>query len=335
MSCSSALSRNIMRAIRVAQFGGPEVMKVESSVPVPTPAKSQVLINVKAAGINPVDTYIRAGTYALKPELPYTPGHDIAGVVEEVGSDVKSIKKGDRVFTIRTASGGYAEYCTAEADTTRHLRNRLSFEEGAGVGVPYYTAYRAVQIIGKARPGETMLVHGASGSVGLACIQYGCHLGLRVLGTAGSQTGVDLVKENGADAVFNHREENYVQEIMDSTDGNGPDIIIEMLANVNLEKDMTMVAKRGRIMVVGNRGSIEVTPRHLMAKESTVAGVMLFGSTQEEMKEMSGAIDAGLGPGGWVKPHIGREYSLDNAPQAHGDIINNTGATGRLIIKPS
>lgn len=331
MSVRSAIS-TIMRAIRVTEFGGPQVLKLETNVPVPRPSEDQVLIKVHAAGINPVDTYIRSGTYAVKPTLPYTPGKDVAGVVEEMGSKVKHLKKGDRVYSMAVASGGYAEYCTSASTGTKLLHSNLTFEEGAGVGIPYYTAYRALVIIGGAKPGETVLIHGASGAVGLACVQIAKSRGLHVFGTAGSEAGIDLILRNGCDAAFSHREDGYAAKIMEATSNNGPQIIIEMLANVNLEKDLEMISKRGRIVVVGNRGSVEITPRLAMQKECIVTGMLLFNASQNEMDEIDAAVSAGMRDG-WVKPPIGKTYTLDQAPAAHNDVINNQGTLGRLIIK--
>ncbi|XP_056010918.1 quinone oxidoreductase-like isoform X2 [Ostrea edulis] len=329
-----SLVNTVMRAVRVTEFGGPKVLKVDKNVPVPKSSNDQILIKVHAAGINPVDTYIRSGTYAVKPTLPYTPGKDVAGVVEEVGSNVSNLKKGDRVYSMAATSGGYAEYCTAASSDTKLLHSNLTYEEGAGIGVPYYTAYRALVIIGGAKAGDTVLVHGASGAVGLACAQIAHFRGLRVLGTAGSQAGLDLIARNGCDAVFCHREEGYATKIMEATENVGPQIIIEMLANVNLERDLTMIAKKGRIVVVGNRGSTEITPRLAMQKECIVTGMLLFNATQGEMDEIDAAVAGGMRDG-WIKPHIGKVYSLEEAPNAHEDIINNKGTQGRLIFKVS
>lgn len=329
---SCKVARQIMRAIRVSQFGGPEVLKLEDKVPIPVPNDNQLLVKVYAAGVNPVDTYVRTGTYAIKPALPYTPGNDVAGIVESVGKGVQSFKEGDRVFAFRAASGGYAEFCVTDEEVTQPLSENLTFEQGASLGIPYYTAYRALVIQGQARPGETVLIHGASGAVGLACVQFACSRGLRIIGTAGSAPGIDLIKENGADFAFNHKSENYVQQIMDATNGEGPDLIIEMLANVNLEKDLAMVKKRGRIVNVGSRGSIEITPRYTMGKECTITGVMLMNSSPSDWKEAHAAIQSGM-EAGWIKPHIGKEYSLAQAADAHNDVINNSGAQGKLVIK--
>src|SRR6201997_2493227 len=186
-----------MKAIRVHQFGGPEVLKLDD-VPTPKTADGQILVRVHAVGVNPYDTYMRAGTYAIKPPLPYTPGSDAAGTVEAVGPGVTKVKPGDRVYTSRTLTGAYAEYALALEEQVNHLPDKISFEQGAGVWVPYGTAYHALHHFAKARAGETILVHGASGGVGSAAVQIARAMGMRVFGTAGSEKGLDLIRKEGA-----------------------------------------------------------------------------------------------------------------------------------------
>lgn len=328
----SAVRPGLMRAVRVAQFGGPEVLKVDHNVPIPQPAEGQVLVEVKASGINPVDTYVRSGTYALKPELPYTPGSDLAGTVKAVGPAVTRFKPGDRVYAVRSLSGSYAEYSVADQDMMGHLHDNLSFAEGAGIGIPCYTAYRAIIIKSRAEAGKSVLIHGASGAVGLACVQIAKAKGLKVYGTAGTQEGIDLVLKQGATAAFNHREEGYAEKITEATDGKGPDIIIEMLANVNLGTDLQLVNKNGIIVVVGNRGTVDINPRITMQKECIVTGLLLGNASQAEFMEMHSALAEGM-KSGWLKPYIGKEYSLEEAPLAHDEVINSGKSLGKRVFK--
>src|SRR5467141_4492380 len=214
-----------MKAIRVHQFGGPEVLKLEE-VPTPKPDAGQVLLRVRAIGVNPYDTYMRAGTYAIKPPLPYTPGSDAAGTVEAVGPAVTKVKPGDRVYTAKTLSGAYAEYVLALEEQVHRLPDNVSFEQGAGVWVPYGTAFHAIHHFAKARSAETVLVHGASGGVGTASVQMARAIGLTVFGTAGTQKGVDLVKREGAREVFDHSKAGYQEEILKATGGRGADVIL-------------------------------------------------------------------------------------------------------------
>lgn len=328
-----ATGQKLMRAIRVFEFGGPEVLKLQSDVVVPVPQSHQVLIKVHACGVNPVETYIRSGTYSRKPALPYTPGSDVAGIIESVGDNVSAFKKGDRVFCFSTVSGGYAEFALAVDHTVYPLPETLDFRQGAALGVPYFTACRALFHSARARAGESVLVHGASGGVGLATCQIARAHGLKVLGTAGSEEGKKLVLQNGAHEVFNHKEANYIDKIKMSLGDKdmGVDVIIEMLANENLSNDLKLLSFGGRVIVVGCRGPIEINPRDTMAKETSIIGVSLFSSTKEEFQQYAGILQAGMEKG-WVKPVIGSEYPLEKATQAHEDIIHGSGKTGKMIL---
>lgn len=326
-----ATGQKLMRAIRVFEFGGPDVLKLQSDIAVPIPKDHQVLIKVHACGVNPVDTYIRSGSYSRKPLLPYTPGSDVAGVIEAVGGNVSAFKKGDRVFTTGTVSGAYAEFAVAADDTVYALPEKLDFKQGAALGVPYFTAYRALLHRARAKAGESVLVHGASGGVGLAACQIARAYGLKVLGTAGTEEGKNIVLQNGAHEVFNHREVNYIDKIKKSVGEKGIDIILEMLANVNLSNDLNLLSYGGRVIIVGSRGPIEINPRDTMAKESSIIGVALYSSTKEEFQQFAAALQAGMEVG-WLKPVIGSQYPLEKAVQAHENIIHSSGATGKMIL---
>ncbi|CAH2311045.1 quinone oxidoreductase [Pelobates cultripes] len=304
----------LMRAIRVFEFGNPEVLKLCTDVPVPSPGEDQVLVRVRACGINPVETYIRAGAYARKPTLPYTPGTDIAGVVEDVGKKVTSFKNGDRVFATSTITGGYAEYALCSSSTVYPLPDQLNFKQGAALSVPYLTAYRALCHKAHAKPGEVVLVHGASGGVGIAACQIARAYGLKVFGTRD-----------------NHRETDYIDKIEEATGGQGINVILEMLSNVNLSNDLRLLSSSGRVIIVGSRGPIEINPRDTMLKESSIIGVSLFSESKEERNESFAALFGGI-EAGWLKPLIGPEYTLDKAPQAHEDIIQTSGATGKMVF---
>jgi NADPH2:quinone reductase len=258
-----------MKAILVREFGAPEVMKLEE-VPTPTPAAGQVLVRIRAAGVNPYDTYMRAGTYAIKPPLPYTPGGDGGGVVESVGEGVTKVKSGDRVYLSHPITGAYAEYALALESQVHPLPARVSFSQGAGIYVAYGTAYHALHHHAKARASETVLVHGASGGVGIAAVQIARAMGLTVMGTAGSDKGIELIKSEGAHYAFNHRTAGYQDAIREATGGSGVDVILEMLANVNLGADLKLLAKGGRVIVIGSRGDVTITPRDLMARAASV-----------------------------------------------------------------
>jgi NADPH2:quinone reductase len=321
-----------MRAIRVTEFGGPEVLRLQE-VPDPTPDAGQVLVRVKAAGVNPVDTYMRAGAYPRKPNLPYTPGTDAAGIVEAVGTGVKRFKKGDRVYTNGSLTGVYAELAVCEESRVHHLPSKVSFAQGAALGVPYGTAYRALFQRGAAKAAETVLIHGATGGVGSACVQLARAAGLTVIGTGGSEKGRALVLQEGAHHVLDHRAPDYEKQLMNLTDGRGVDLIIEMLANVNLAKDLTMLAPvGGRVVVVGNRGTIEIDPRQTMSREASIHGLTLFAATDHDLAQIHAALVAGI-ENGSLRPIVGQEIPLHEAAQSHQAVME-PGAYGKIVLVP-
>jgi NADPH:quinone reductase len=320
-----------MQAIVVRQFGGPEELRL-ADVPDPTPAAGQVVVRLHAAGVNPYETYIRSGKYARLPELPYVPGSDGAGLVESIGEGVTGIAAGARVYVATSVvrSGTYAERVACDAAVVHPLPDAISFSQGAAIGVPAATAYRALVIRAQARAGETVLVHGASGGVGIAATQLARGHGLRVIGTAGTAEGLDAAKRAGADVVLNHREEGYLSKIPELTGGKGVDIILEMLANVNLDKDLGVLAPKGRVIVVGNRGRVEIDARQTMAKESAILGMQLWAASPEEIRQTHAAIGAALATG-VLKPTIGRELPLASAPEAQRAVMEDA-ATGKIVL---
>ncbi len=325
-----------MRAIRVHGFGDPSVMVVEE-VPVPVPGPGQVQVKVHAAGVNPVETYIRSGRYGALPTLPYTPGSDGAGVIVGVGDGPHPWKAGDRVFFHGTAvgqtGGSYAEMAVCEASQVYRLPAHVGFSEGAALGVPYATAYVGLFLKAAAKPGEIVLVHGASGGVGTAALQLARWKGLKVIGTAGSPDGLELVRANGAHFAVGHREALYLDQIKAAANnGRGPDVVLEMLANENLDHDFDLVAPRGRIVVIGNRGRIEIDPRKIMAKDLTVTGVFLWGVGPEQLATVYADISAGLEQRALV-PVIGQELPLAEAARAH-EVIMGGRAYGKIVLVP-
>lgn len=320
-----------MRSIIVREFGEPEVMKIEE-IDIPQPSPSQVLVKLYAAGVNPVDTYLRTGNHAHAPKLPYTPGKDGAGVIETVGEDVSQWRPGDRVYTANSATGTYAEYCLCDESDLGRLPDDVSFEAGACMWTPYATAYRALFQKAKAQAGETVLIHGASGGVGLAALQWAKGARIVVIGTAGSDAGKELVMCQGADAVFDHADDEHFRFVREHTGGKGVDVIVEMLANVNLERDFECLAMNGRIVIVGNRGSIEFTPRLAMTKDATIYGMSLFNSDAEARSEIHSAIFTALTEGK-ISPVIHREFPLADARSAHHEIIEGK-ALGKMVIRP-
>jgi NADPH2:quinone reductase len=320
-----------MKAIRVEEFGEPEVMKLAELPPLDLGA-GELLVRMHAAGVNPVETYIRAGTYARKPALPFTPGNDGAGVVEAVGKDVARFKKGDRVYISGSGSGTYAEYALCVPAQVHCLPENVSFAQGAAIGTPYATAYRGLMQRAEARPNETILIHGASGGVGTAAVQLARARGMRIFGTAGTERGRELVRNEGADEVFDHHAEDYTTRIKEATGGRGVDVILEMLANVNLGKDLTMLAPRGRVIVIGNRGKVEIDARETMSRDADIRGMILPNTPPVEMASIHAALVAGL-ENGTLRPVIGRELPLADAAKAHRAVLE-AGSYGKIVLIP-
>jgi len=324
-----------MKAIRVRECGPPSVMRLEE-VPEPEAGPGQVVVRVKAVGVNPVDTYLRAGAPGRTPPLPYIPGSDAAGIVEEAGEGVRGLKKGDRVYITRTVYGHYvgacAELTLCGESHVKPLPDNVSFAQGAAVNVPYGTAYRALFQRARAVAGETVLVHGASGGVGIAALQLARARGLTVIGTGGSERGRQLVKEQGAHHVLDHRASNYLEQAMKLTEGRGVDVILEMLANVNLGKDLTVLAKYGRVVVIGSRGTVEINPRDAMGRDAAILGMSLWNSSDVEMASIHAGLVAGLA-NGTLRPVVGKEMPLEDAPRAH-EAVMEPGAYGKIVLIP-
>jgi len=322
-----------MKAIVVRAFGGPEVLTVDE-VPTPEPGPGQVRVRVGAAGVNPVDTYIRTGTYAIKPPLPYTPGRDLAGTVDAVGAGVHTVRAGDRVYSdgVGATSGGYAEFALCEAAHVHPLPLHTSFAQGAALGVPYGTAWHALVVRGQARAGETVLIHGASGGVGVAAVQIARARGLRVIGTAGSEAGLAMVRAQGAHAALDHTAPDCTDRIRDAAGSAGVALIIEMLANVNLDRDLDLLAPRGRVVVVGNRGRGEIDARKIMQREAVVTGMVLFNLSAADLASAHAGLGAGL-ENGSLNPVVGRELPLGEAPAAHAAVMAS-GAQGKIVLVP-
>jgi len=318
-----------MKRIRVHTFGGPEVLAVEEADDL-RPGAGEVLVRVKAAGVNPYDTYMRAGTYGRGPELPFTPGSDAAGVVEAVGAGVNDISPGDRVYTTGTLTGAYAEQAVCKRSQVRPLSSTISFAQGSGLFVPYATAYRALFQLAHAVPPDTLLIHGASGGVGLAAAQFARAAGLTIIGTAGTDEGLLLIREQGVDHAINHRVPDYVQEIERLTQGRGVDVILEMLANVNLGNDLKLLAPGARVVVIGSRGNSEITPRDLMLRDASVTGMLLWNTPDAALSQSFRAIDLGIEKG-VVRPVVGVELPLAAAPEAHERVLQ-PGAHGKVVL---
>src|SRR5580765_2270620 len=325
-----------MKAIVVREFGKPDVMKLEASAPDPAPGPGDVLVRIRAAGVNPVDAYIHTGAHLRKPTLPYTPGFDGAGEIERVGAGVKGFAPGDRVYIggpghAPGGAGTYADLALCPQAHVHVLPPRSSFAQGAAIGVPYATAYRALFQRANARPGETVLIHGATGGVGIAAVELAHARGLRVIGSGGTDAGLKAAREHG-DVVVNHRTAGYADEIMKATGGTGVSLVIEMAAHVNLDRDLGLLAKHGRIVVVGNRGKTEIDARQAMGRDAAILGMTLFNVSEGDFVEIHAALISGLA-NGTLNPVVGREMPIAEATRAH-EAVMEPGALGKIVLVP-
>ena len=320
-----------MKAIRVSRFGGPEVLKLEEVLDL-TPAPNQVLVTMKAVGVNPVENYVRTGTYAPKPNLPYTPGADGAGIVQSVGALVTRFKSGDSVYLIGSQTGTYAEQAVAQETQVYPLPQNINFAQGAALGVPYGTAHRALFHRAQAQKGEWVLIHGASGGVGTAAIQLAKRAELMVVGTRGTDQGRQLIKDQGANFVLDHHDPDFSQNLSKITEQKGVNIIIEMLANINLGRDLTYLSKYGRVVIVGSRGPVEINPRDVMGRDAAILGMTLFNASAIELEKIHADIINGLKDGS-LQPIIGQEFQLKDAAKAH-EAVMKPGAHGKIVLIP-
>jgi NADPH2:quinone reductase len=320
-----------MKAIQVSSFGPAEVMRLVE-VPDLVPGAGQVVVQVKAAGVNPVDTYIRSGLYQPELKLPYTPGLDGAGVISAVGPGVDQRTVGQRVYVAWSLSGTYAEQVLCTAEQTHPLPDGITFSQGAAMGVPYGAAYRALFQRGAAKPGDTVLIHGASGGVGIAALQLARETGLKVIGTAGSEAGMELVLANGAHHALNHHQTGYLDKMAELTGGHGVDVVLEMRADLNLDRDLALLAPGGRVVVIGSRGRIEIDPRQTMGRESAILGMTLFKATAKELATMHAAFGAGLA-NGTLRPVVSRKMSLAEAATAHHAVMEAS-TLGKIVLIP-
>ncbi len=323
-----------MKAIQVTEFGGSEQLHYKEIEDV-IAGKGEVCVQLHAAGVNPSDTYTLTGTYAFCiPQLPYTPGSDGAGIVEAVGEGVTNVCVGDRVFVASLKSGGtgtFASKIVCDSASVHPLPEAVTFEQGAALGVPALTAYRALFQRAGLREGQTVLIHGASGGVGLLVVQMAKAVGAKVIGTASKPQGKELVRQAGADTVIDHVTDETIQYVLEVTDGRGPDVIIEFLANVNLETDLKMIAQFGKIVVIGNRGSIEINPRLAMQKECDILATALWNTPQEDYVKLIEGVGDMLASGD-LRPIIGTTLLLEQASEAF-EMFAKGCNNGKLVLK--
>src|ERR1700722_8145159 len=321
-----------MKAMRAHQFGGPEQLRLEDA-PDPQAQTGQVVIRVKAAGINPADLVMLAGVLRAIP-LPYIPGADVCGEVESCGAGVTHVKKGDRVFG-RALTGSYAEKTCLAAAEAIPLPANLSFEEGAAIPILFYTAYHAVHHKAELKSGETVLISAGGGGVGVAAIQLAKLAGARVFTTVGSQEKAERTRALGADVAINYRQQDFVAEVHKLTDGKGVDVIIENVATDNLAKDFIAVASAGRIVLIGTgtgkTAGAAVGVLGTMMTDATMYGMSLI-NAGSAVPKMAATLTQ-LFTERKIKAVVSKTYTLSDAPLALSDLLAGK-VFGKLVLTP-
>lgn len=319
-----------MKALTIEEYGEPEILQIREVADLKA-GPGQILVRIRATGINPVEVYKRSGKPPYNNlSFPVTLGTDGAGEVAALGDGVVGLEVGQRVFVTGSSTGTYAEYALCAPGQVYPLPDHISFEQGAAIGIPYATAHRALFAKAGARSGETVFIHGATGGVGVAAIQLAMAAGLKVCGSAGSIAGEQFLESQGVKYTCNHNTPDYMSDALGMTCGLGFDILLEMLANENLAQDPDVMARFGRIVVIGNRGTTEINPRAWMARDLTIYAMTIMNATPADLEAVYTEIAAGLRRG-VIKPVVGQTFALQDAPAAH-DAVMRGGAKGKIVL---
>ena len=326
-----------MKILAVEAYGQNAELSVLEA-PEPTPGRGEVKVRVEAVGLNPVDAYILSGNYALRPELPFVPGFDGAGVVVEVGSGVEEFTKGQKVFFLRPQPGAAASFQILASDCVAPLPEGLSFAQGAALGIPYATAHTALRQIGCWHPGASVFIHGATGAVGGAAIDWleywrentnDAHP--PIVASAGTREGLERLLQRPSVSIVDHREADHLEKASEFANGEGFAIVLEMNAHWYLGKVVRLLAIEGRVVVIGNQGESVLNARDLMARHGSVSGVSLFqvGTVQRQkiLQEIARA------PAGTWNPQVRDPIPFSQAGQAFRNLT--AGQTHpKWVLKP-
>lgn len=323
-----------MKALRLHSFGPAANLTLEE-IPVPNPSAEEVLVQIHRAGVNPVDTYIRSGAYASLPALPYTPGHDGAGVIAAVGHSINNWRAGDRVYLAGSLSGTCAEYALCRPDQLFPLPEAASFDTGAALGIPYATAAIALFHHATLTPSQHVLVRGAGGGVGFAAIQLALDAGAKPIAIAGSPAArAALTTELGADYVIDSAStpEKIEHQLLQLTRGKGVELLLETAAHDHLGADLRLLAQEGTALVVGSRGTATILPRDLMARNASLRGVMLMRCPAPALAAAHARI-AGLLVAGKLTAPIHATLPLAEGARAH-EMQLERGLFGKILLAP-
>jgi NADPH:quinone reductase len=324
-----------MRAVVCKEWGGPEKLVIEA-LPDVAPGAGEVVIDIKAAGVNFPDVLIIQNKYQMKPPLPFVPGAEVAGTVRAVGEGVKHVKVGDAVVAM-VGTGGFATQCVTKAEMVMPVPPGVSMQVAAAFTLAYATSWHAVRDRAQLKAGETMLVLGASGGVGLAAVEIGKAIGATVIACASTQEKLDVCKAHGADAFINYETEDFRGRIKELTGGKGPAVIYDAVGGKFAEPAFRSIGWRGRYLVVGfAAGDIPSLPLNLMLlKGASVIGVFWGDFARREPKANLAGMTELMGwmKEGKIKPLISKTYPLEQVPQALNDMAARK-VTGKIVVTP-
>jgi NADPH2:quinone reductase len=324
-----------MKAVLCKEFGLPETLVIEN-IPTPKVEKGQVLISVKACGVNFPDTLMIQGKYQIKPPLPFSPGGEIAGIIEEIGEGVTEFAIGDKVFAL-TGFGGFAEKAVVDVNRALLMPERMDFITASSVMYTYGTSYHALKNRANLKAGETLLVMGAAGGVGLAAVELGTIMGAKVIAAASSDEKLALCKQYGASEVINYDKEDLRERIKEISNGKGVDVIYDPVGGNYTEAAFRSIAWKGRYLVVGfASGTIPNLPLNLvLLKGASIVGVFWGAFSTKESKqsmlnfqELLELIEKGN-----LKPHIHAQYQFEQVAEALNEILHRK-VRGKIILKP-
>jgi len=323
-----------MKAVMVNEFGLDTPMVIDE-IPTPSPGDGEVLVKIEAIGVNPLEIAIRSGEHprAAQMKFPYVCGSDLSGTVDSVGKDIENFKPGDRVWG--RSQGAYAEYAVLSPPLLGKLPENYTFSEGASLAIPLLTAWNALVLKGEAKPGDVVLVQGGAGGVGHLSIQLACMLGCRVLATVSSSEKSDFCFQLGADATINYRVENVVDKVMELTNGQGVDIVVETAACDNLKDDLELYGLDGRIVMVGT-GTGKDFPVEFSIRAASRRDVRIYGVSSgnltphlpEAMARISSVLSSGK-----IRPHIGKEMRLEESNESH-ELVLSGKFVGKVVLSP-
>lgn len=322
-----------MKAMLCTTYGPPESLKL-TEVPSKPVGKGQVRVAIHASGVNFPDTLIIQGKYQFKPEMPFAPGHEVAGDVTEVGEGVTAFKKGDRVIGM-TGHGGYADEVVVDVGSLLKMPDNMSYIDGAAFTMTYGTSYYALKQRGELKPGETLLVLGAAGGVGLAAVELGKLMGAKVIAAAGSDEKLELTKKYGAEGLINYSKEKIRDRVKEMTDGKGADVIYDAVGGDAFDEAIRCINWLGRLLVIGfASGRIPSLPANLaLLKSCDVRGVFYGAWRARDPKDSARNFQEMLSwyEQGKLKPHVSMTFPLEKAADAMNALLSRK-ATGKIIL---